>query len=369
MTSRFTKSLLIYFLLFCACNGSTFSINQDTTLDDDTTQISENFEAPQSDSIYDLTLDADAGYPVAEANFILSSPFGPRLKASDNLRYDFHRGIDIPGSVGDPIYAVTNGTLYAAYPDGSSAYPDGGNVVVIEHELATPITFHGESVSRFYTVYLHLKDFGEAAENYLVDGTKSMINKGETIGGMGSTGDTDFTHLHFEVRLATPCSLEFQNANTDSSCAGFDFDPHVNPLALYANDFSAAEQDISFTSGSTTAVTVAITSEPDVLIVDGLTLEIFDSADFTNLLDEQTVSFNLRESFDATSTASLDESDLGNILVSPYAFNTSSEAYEIDFEFTLDTTLWESRSELFLRATLLNTFGPDTTVAGRLAIE
>ena len=51
-----------------------------------------------------------------------SSPFGPRQLAAENLRYDFHRGIDTPTPIGTPMYAVDDGTVhragrYAGYAD------------------------------------------------------------------------------------------------------------------------------------------------------------------------------------------------------------------------------------------------------------
>ena len=37
--------------------------------------------------------------------------------------------------------------------------------------------------------------------------------KGTEIGTMGQTGETSFTHLHFETRLVGYCSYQFQYAN------------------------------------------------------------------------------------------------------------------------------------------------------------
>lgn len=44
-------------------------------------------------------------------DFPLSSTFGPRLKASEACRYDFHRGIDIPVPCDTPVRAIADGTV------------------------------------------------------------------------------------------------------------------------------------------------------------------------------------------------------------------------------------------------------------------
>jgi murein DD-endopeptidase MepM/ murein hydrolase activator NlpD len=48
---------------------------------------------------------------------------------------------------------------------------------------------------------------------------------------MGQTGDTVFTHLHFEIRVGSRCSFQYQLANPTSSCA-VGYEPHVHPFAI-----------------------------------------------------------------------------------------------------------------------------------------
>jgi murein DD-endopeptidase MepM/ murein hydrolase activator NlpD len=44
----------------------------------------------------------------------LSSTFGPRLKASESFRYDFHRGVDVPTPIGSAVHAIAEGTVRIA---------------------------------------------------------------------------------------------------------------------------------------------------------------------------------------------------------------------------------------------------------------
>ena len=57
---------------------------------------------------------SDGCPPVRWGNFDytdlpLASPFGPRPLASENDRYDFHRGIDIATDEGTPVFAIADG--------------------------------------------------------------------------------------------------------------------------------------------------------------------------------------------------------------------------------------------------------------------
>ena len=52
-------------------------------------------------------------------DYPLSSTFGPRLKASQNFIYDYHRGIDIPTLTGTDVHAVQTGSIVASgYDNG-----------------------------------------------------------------------------------------------------------------------------------------------------------------------------------------------------------------------------------------------------------
>ena len=87
-----------------------------------------------------------------------------------------HFGIDIAGDLGNPIYAADNGVVVYA---GGNDY-GYGEMIVIDHG------------SGWQTLYAHLS---------LVNVTCGQeVYKGETIGLMGSTGNSTGPHLHFEMR-------------------------------------------------------------------------------------------------------------------------------------------------------------------------
>ena len=85
-----------------------------------------------------------------------------------------HRGIDIAGKHGSPIFAAANGKVIKSYT--SSTY---GNVVFIRHQ------------NGYETVYAHMSN------RFVNEGQK--VQQGEQIGSMGSTGNSTGVHLHFEI--------------------------------------------------------------------------------------------------------------------------------------------------------------------------
>jgi murein DD-endopeptidase MepM/ murein hydrolase activator NlpD len=87
-----------------------------------------------------------------------------------------HHGLDFGGQRKTPIVATAAGIVTRVGRSG--AY---GNMVEIDHG-------HG-----FKTRYAHLyKTFVKRGQT---------VDKGEKIGGMGSTGRSTATHLHYEVHF------------------------------------------------------------------------------------------------------------------------------------------------------------------------
>jgi len=90
-----------------------------------------------------------------------------------------HPGLDIAGWLGAPIAAADSGHVIAAGWDDTGY----GYFVVVDHG------------NGFQTLYAHL-------QAYYVDAGVD-VGKGETIGEMGSTGNSTGPHLHFEIRQGT----------------------------------------------------------------------------------------------------------------------------------------------------------------------
>ncbi|MDX2161641.1 MAG: M23 family metallopeptidase [bacterium] len=87
----------------------------------------------------------------------------------------YHTGVDLAASPGTPVYAANSGTVIFA---GGSNYGYGRAIVLA----------HGP----YTTVYGHLSSINVGCGQY--------VNAGQTIGGVGSTGNSSGPHLHFEIR-------------------------------------------------------------------------------------------------------------------------------------------------------------------------
>lgn len=173
----------------------------------------------------------------------ISSPFGPRLRASRKYSYEFHLGIDFAGKQSDPVRAIADGKVYRVYleSDPSSPYPNGGNVIILKHTMDKPINFHGQSFNTYYSLYMHLDR--RFVSNAKINNRYPTVFKGQQIGTMGNSGTTDFYHLHFETRIGSLCSYSYQLRNPNLICSNVfkqPQDPHVNPFIFldYSNENS-----------------------------------------------------------------------------------------------------------------------------------
>ncbi|MBQ3257391.1 MAG: peptidoglycan DD-metalloendopeptidase family protein [Oscillospiraceae bacterium] len=107
---------------------------------------------------------------------LITSLYGNRMHPI--LGYErYHSGVDINGSVGDPVVAADGGTVIL-----SSYDPGGyGNYVVINHG-------NGRT-----TLYAHMSSVAVSVGN--------VVSQGQTIAYVGSTGLSTGPHLHFEIAV------------------------------------------------------------------------------------------------------------------------------------------------------------------------
>lgn len=106
----------------------------------------------------------------------VSGTISSRFGARSSIRSSAHTGLDIATSRGTPIAAAASGTV--TFAGWKGAY---GNLIVITH---------GDGVQTYY---------GHCNAIYVSAGT--YVNQGQTIGEVGTTGNSTGPHLHLEVRV------------------------------------------------------------------------------------------------------------------------------------------------------------------------
>lgn len=111
-------------------------------------------------------------------NFIrpISGTITSRFGAKSSIRSGAHTGLDISARTGTPIKAAASGTVTFSGYKGSYGY-----LMVISH---------GNGVETYY---------GHCNKLYVQAGT--YVTQGQTIGEVGSTGNSTGPHLHLEIRL------------------------------------------------------------------------------------------------------------------------------------------------------------------------
>ena len=104
-----------------------------------------------------------------------SSGFGYRVHPIQGT-VKFHYGTDFAADNGDSVFAFADGYVYAA--GESDSY---GKYLILTHE------------GGFASLYAHLSEF--------VAHEGDMVERGQTIGRVGQTGNATGPHLHFELFL------------------------------------------------------------------------------------------------------------------------------------------------------------------------
>ncbi|MGY6212122.1 peptidoglycan DD-metalloendopeptidase family protein [Cytobacillus firmus] len=138
-----------------------------------------------------------------------------------------HKGIDIAGDSGSPVYAADAGIVSRSYY--SQTY---GNVIFIKHSNQTE------------TVYAHL--------NKRLSAEGDKVSLGQKIGLMGSTGDSSGVHLHFEIH-AQAWTADKINAVDPSVAYGMgEVGQAVNAAARTENAREVSARPSNYNSGQIT---------------------------------------------------------------------------------------------------------------------
>ncbi|MBM7687679.1 peptidase M23 [Enterococcus ureilyticus] len=116
---------------------------------------------------------SSGGWSAPVASMSITSGFGGREDPT-GISGSFHDGIDFGGASGTPIMAARSGEVVSANYGGMA-----GNHVVIKHD------------NGYYSYYLHMSSLSVAAGQ--------NVSAGQTLGGMGTTGNSTGVHLHFSI--------------------------------------------------------------------------------------------------------------------------------------------------------------------------
>jgi len=258
----------------------------------------------------------------------ITDTFGPREKFADGGRYDWHRGIDITGSTGEPILASYNGIVAKIETDPAFS---GGLTVVLEHTFKDPeVQFHDKIVDRWYSHYNHLHEI-MVSEGESVDG-------GAQIGTLGDTGITEFPHLHHEIRVGSRCSYEFAVEN-GGECNTYGFDPHVHPMLAYPSAvISCSDINLKLIQSVTGSQDDIIQVETQDTAADVNQYKVqlvrpgFWFLTSETVVKEWELDLDLRKGFDPTSVETLDTQDKSLPYLEPrYFYNVNAEVWTTDF--------------------------------------
>ena len=115
------------------------------------------------------------GYPIEYKG--ISAKFGWRIHPILK-RKEFHRGLDLRGSMGTPVHAPADGIVEFAGYHKKSGF---GNLLIIQHNYG------------FKTYYAHLKK--------ILVKVGDLVKKGDIVAKVGSSGLSTGPHLHYEVRF------------------------------------------------------------------------------------------------------------------------------------------------------------------------
>jgi murein DD-endopeptidase MepM/ murein hydrolase activator NlpD len=224
-----------------------------------------------------------------------SSPFGPRQMASEEHRYDFHRGVDLPAPLWTPFYAIADGTVTEVV---TKANMDG--TIQIAHS--------GGYCSRYRHVAEPLVAVGQT------------VQQGARIGLTGKS-TSDFSHTHFEIRRER-CGYEKYAENPFGEMPyedENDYRVEIGPVSV-----DPADPD------NPTTVSLSVTGARQELDLNAFAVTAggLERAINWNALNRERTPAPNNEEPDV-----LDHPYQDGICIMPAKFKASSDEYQIDLVF------------------------------------
>jgi hypothetical protein len=173
---------------------------------------------------------------------------------------------------------------------------------------------------------MHLSAVGPILSDANSKGEHPVILTGAKVGLLGSTGTTQKNNLHFEVRVGTICSLQYQLKNPKSSCSmGYGFDPQVNPLLLFKNTVGSFSIVKSISNNQD--FNILYTAPKTSLYLNRIEFRLLNKS--TNAkIKSHVLDFNTRQGFNSSNTISLDRQDKTNPYIEPNIFNSLTTEYK-----------------------------------------
>jgi murein DD-endopeptidase MepM/ murein hydrolase activator NlpD len=243
-------------------------------------------------------------------DFPLSSTFGPRLKASEGYRYDFHRGIDIPVPRGTAVRAIADGVVRLA--GNYSSYSD--TLVQVRHTKPGSEAGPKEPAS-YYSNYMHL------SMTVVKEGQR--VRSGQIVGYSG-TSQSGFPHLHFEIR---------DDGFRQKHC--------IHPLLVLPYEDSGPPgltiTHVSTENPARPRVGVTITTGFREVDFNRVEVSIYQKREGRLLFQRayDMILWNRQFTPSRSPHIFLDDPSFNEIEVRPAQFNASSQMYRVDFTFLL----------------------------------
>ena len=153
-----------------AAQEKALAVAKTTTSRGSTGSRTQNYENRTTDAVLVSAdpVDGEGTFPL-ENYYCISSPYGPRWGK-------MHTGTDLAAAKGTNVFAWKSGVITYAGWNGNY-----GNFIEVAHYDGT--------VSR----YAHLSGYAISKGD--------VVNQGQTIGYVGTTGNSTGYHLHFEIKI------------------------------------------------------------------------------------------------------------------------------------------------------------------------